>query len=105
MLTDNIIFDGKQNLNKLKAEIISQNPKKILMISLTEIPQELNELKSFSNLELIYADLTEDFVKKIAETDKIMLVSKIQSTNADSYKQIRDIIKTQNKNIIFDVLV
>ena len=105
MLTENIIFDGIKNIDKLKAEIISQSPKKILMISLTEIPQELNELKSFSNLELIYADLTEGFVKKIAEADKIMLVSKVQSTNADAYKQIRDVIKNQNKNILYDVLV
>ena len=106
MLTDNIIFDAQNNTLRLKSEILSCEPNKVLLVSFLKMPQELlNNLQNINNTEIIYADISHEFINKLAKFNKIILFSKIGETNSDAYKEIRNIIKKQNKEIVADVLI
>ena len=105
-LSNNIIFDGLNNVDTIGINLLSYKPKKILLIALTQLPQDfVNKIQKIPNAEITYADITPEFVDKIANSDKIIIVSKIQVTNKDSYKKIHNIINKQNKTIEYDILV
>jgi capsular polysaccharide biosynthesis protein len=106
MLTDNIILDIDKNADVVVTKIFSYNPKKILVIPMLQLPNGiLNKFKALSNCDVMYPDLSKEFIEKISSSDKIILVSQISKTRAETYKNMREIIKNQNKNIIFDVLM
>lgn len=105
MLTDNIIFDGLEKTNNIPVKIRSYNPQKVLIISFAQLPSDfLNAIQSIPNCGVVYYN-NDDFIDKASVADKIILMSKIDITDADSYKIVRDIIKTQKKDIIYDVLI
>ena len=106
MIGNNIIYDCTKNLDSVRADLLGYTKQQVLIVSLEQLPQDLIlNLKSLPNTELIYADLSEDFVNKIASADNVVLISKIQSTSSESYKQIKNIIKKQQKEIIYDILL
>ena len=106
MLSDNIIYDGINNIDEVKTEVLGFKPQKVLLVSLTELTQNfINSIQLISNAEIVYADLTDEFIDKIAASDEIMIISKIKNTNSDIYKNVQKIIKKQNKNISSDILV
>ena len=106
MIGNNVIYDCEKNIDTIKAEIIGYKPKKVLLISLTQLQNSLlSDLQKIPNSELIYADITSEFVDKIASAENIMLISNIGVTSSVSYKQIKDIVKKQNKEIISDILL
>ena len=96
MLTDNIVYDGINCVDSVKVEILGYDPKKVLLVSLTQLPQKcVNEIQSLSNVKVIYADLTKEFINEINASDKIMVVSKIQVTT--SYVKDNRKIKVENE--------
>ena len=106
MIGNNVIYDFANNLDSVKAEILGYAGKKVLLISLVKLPQDIvTGIKSFPDTELVYPDLSVEFVNKIASVDNVVLISKIQSTSSESYKQIKNIIKKQQKEIIHDILL
>lgn len=106
MIGNNVIYDCEKNIDTIKAEIIGYKPKKVLLISLTQLQNSLlSDLQKIPNSELIYADITSEFVDKIASAENIMLISNIGVTSSVSYKQIKNVIKKQKKEILSDILV
>lgn len=106
MLTNNIIFDGLNKLSLIETKCYTFNPKKVLCISFEQLPDSLlNIFKNLPNTNVIYYDGTKNFMDRVKEAEKIVLVSKINSTDASSYKIVREVVNTQQKEIIFDVLI
>ena len=65
----------------------------------------VENIRNINNLEVVYADISQDFITKLSSVSKVMLLSKIGDTNSETYKEIRSIVKKQNKEIVADVLV
>ena len=106
VLSDNIIYDGFNDFDKIKIEILGNRPKKVLLVSLVQLSQNIiDKIRSISNADIVYADLTDEFIDKISENSHIIMVSKIQDTNTDTYKKVKNLIIKQNKNITCDILV
>ena len=106
MLTDNIIFEGKKKQNLIETKIYSYNPQKVLCLSFEQLPDSILEtLKNLPNVNIAYYDGTKDFMDKVNTADKIVLTSKINVTDANSYKIVKEVITTQQKEIIFDILI
>ena len=106
MLTNNIIFDGIKNINKARTIIRSYNPKKVLILSLVQLPNEvITALQNIPNATVVYCNNNYDFIDSISAADKIVLISKIFITDSDTYKTIKNIIKNQQKEVIYDILV
>ena len=106
MLTDNIIFEGINKLNTIENKCYGYDPKKVLVLSFVQLPNNMiNSLQNLPNTSVTYYSGTKDYMDKIKTADKIVLVSKIEVTDAETYKTIRETIKNQQKEIIFDVLI
>ena len=106
MLTNNIIFDGLKKPNLVGDICYSYNPKKVLILSFVQIPNAIiNALQNVSNINIAYCNGTRDYMDKINASDKIILLSKLDITDAEAYKFVRETIKNQQKDIIYDVLI
>ena len=106
MLTNNIIFDGINKQALIETKLYSYNPKKVLALSLVQLPQSfINSVQSLPNTHIAYCNQTKDFIDKIMVADKIVLISKLGITDAESYKVVRDVIKNQQKEVAYDILM
>ena len=106
MLSNNIIFDGIKELPNLEIDIYSFNPQDVFVLSFEQLPDEMKKsLQKISNVSFSYYDGKKDFVDKISNADKIILISKINSTNADSYKLVRKVLQNKNKDLLYDILI
>lgn len=106
MLTNNIIFDGTQKLNIIEDKCYGYDPKKVLLLSFVQLPNAMiDSLQKLPNTSVTYYSSTKDYMNKIKVADKIVLASKIEITDAETYKTIRETIKNQQKEIIFDILM
>ncbi|MBR6127110.1 hypothetical protein IKQ21_05435 [bacterium] len=105
-ISNNVIYNGLENVDSIKAEILGYDPDKILLISLVQLPQDfINNVQTLSNAKVVYANLTKDFLQEISSSKKIMIISKIQVTSTDLYKKIESIIEKQNKVNVQDILI
>ena len=106
MLTNNIIFDGINKQALIETKLYSYNPKKVLALSFVQLPQSfINSVQSLPNTHIAYYNQTKDFIDKIMVADKIVLISKLGITDAESYKVVRDVIKNQQKEVAYDILM
>ena len=106
ILSNNIIYNGFNDFDRIKIEILGYRPQKILLISLEKLSMDIiNSIRAISNADIVYADLTDEFIDTVSATDKIIMISKIQDTNIDIYKKIKNFIVKQNKKIICDILI
>lgn len=104
MLTNNTLFDAIDKAKTIENKCYGFNPKKVLILSFVQLPVAfVNRLQTVPNVNITYYNDTRDFIDKISVADKIVLISKIEVTDAKLYKEVREIIKDQKKDIIYDV--
>lgn len=106
MLTNNALFDAIDKVKKIENKCYGFNPKKVLILSFIQLPMSfINKLQTVPNVNIMYYNETRDFIDKISAADKIVLISKIDVTDTESYKDVREVIKDQQKDIIYDVVL
>ena len=106
MLTNNIIFDGENKQELIENISYGFNPQKILCLSFEQLSESLTQkLQNLPNTNIEFFNGVKEATDEIIRADKIILISKINVTDTYTYKIIRDIIKSQQKNIIYDVLI
>ena len=104
MLSNNTLFNATDKVKKIENRCYGFNPQKVLILSFVQLPIAfINRLQSIQNVNIAYYNDTREYIDRISAADKIVLISKIDVTDAESYKDVRDIIKDQNKDIIYDV--
>ena len=88
------------------AYLITNKNKKILFAFCDSIPASLREkFKAFSNISFIKAGISYSFSSAIQNSDEIILFAKIGQTPSEDYKIIKNMIKDNNKEIAYEVLV
>lgn len=105
-LTNNIIFNAQNKQDLLETLCYSYNPKKILILSFVQLPNTmLNGLQDLPNINVAYYNGAREFLDKVNMADKIVLISKVGVTDKDKYITVKDAIKNQKKEIIYDALL
>ena len=106
MLTNNTLFDATDKFKKIENKCYCFNPKKVLILSFVQLPMSfISRLQTVPNVRITYYNDTRDYIDNISAADKIVLISKIDVTDAEPYKDVREVIKDQQKDIIYDVLI
>ncbi len=104
MLTNKTLFDAIDKAKKIENKCYGFNPQKVLVLSFVQLPMAfINRFQVLPNVSIAFYNGTREYIDKISAADKIILISKIDITDAELYKDVRDIIKDQNKDIIYDV--
>ena len=106
MLGNDIIYDIDKELKKLKSILFVNKQEKIGIITFEKIPSEIStRLQDFRNISIKQADLSEKFSEDMLDSEKFILFEKINSTDTEDYKLVKQMIEDINKEIICEVLL
>ena len=106
MLGDNIIYDGENDFTDIKVQLLANKDTKIACILFEDLSSFMSsQLKDFSNISFIKADISSEFVDKLNHAKDVVLFCSINKTNAKFYKQIKLMLNEMKKNIVLEVLV
>ena len=106
MLGDNIIYNLENDFSDLKLFLLANEDKKVSIAVFENIPQNIvSDLQAFKNVNLIRADISNEFVKDIKSSQEIVLFASVGKTNSKLYKQIKMMLSEMNKQIAQEVLI
>lgn len=108
VLGENIIYDLKKELLKLKSIIFVNNSKfgKTLLVTLSDIsPEDLNLLRSIKNIKIIKSDISDDFINVLREYKNVILLEKIGDSDIEEYRTVKQIIESMRNEILTEVLI
>lgn len=106
MLGDNIIYNLEDDFSDLKLYLLANQDKKVSIAVFDNISQNIAEhLQAYKNVNLVRADITEEFVQNIKNSDEVVVLTSIGKTNSKLYKQIKTMLLEMKKNIAVEVLV
>lgn len=106
MLGNDVIYDVNKELKKLKSILFVNKQEKIGIITFEKIPSEIStRLQDFRNISIKQADLSEKFSEDMLDSEKFILFEKINSTDTEDYKLVKQMIEDMNKEIICEVLL
>ena len=106
MLSNNTIFDGLNKQCLIETNCYSYDPQKVFVLSFVQIPNTmLTSFQNLPNVNIAFYNGTSDFLSQANSADKIVLISKVGSTNADSYKTVKNALKNKQKEVVYDILI
>lgn len=106
MLGDNIIYNIDNDFSDLKLLLLANQDKKIATVYFENIPGNIEEqLKAYRNLSLVKADISNEFVQSVKNSDEILIFATIGNTNSKFYKQIKTMLTEMNKKVALECLI
>ncbi len=106
MLGDNIIYDLEEDFSDLKLLLLANTDKHMSIVTFENIPNNiLSKFENIRNINFVKADISNEFVNKIAASDKLILIVSVGKTNSKFYKQIKSMLGEMNKNIISEAII
>ena len=106
MLGDNIIYNSEKDFINLKRILLTNQDKKITLVAFEQLPASLlDKLKDYKNLNMVQADISNNFVNGVEKASDVVLFASVNKTDAELYKQVKQMINEMNKNILREVLV
>ena len=105
-LSDDIIYNLEKEFKQFCAYLITNKNKKILFAFCEGIPVDFSEkFKAFANISIIQAGISDTFLSAIQNSDQVVMFAQIGKTNSDDYKIIKNMVKENNKQIMYEVLI
>ena len=106
MLGDNIIYNSEKDFINLKRTLLTNQNKNITLVAFEQLPASLiDKLKDYKNLNMVQADISNSFVNGVEKAYDVVLFASVNKTDAELYKQVKQMINEMNKNILREVLV
>ena len=106
MLGDNIIYNLEDDFSDLKLYLLANQDKKDSIAVFENISQNIAEqLQAYKNVNLVKADITEEFVQNIKNSDEVVVLTSIGKTNSKLYKQIKMMLAEMKKDVAIEALV
>ncbi len=106
MLGENIIYNIENDFSDLKLLLLANQDKKIATVCFENIPSNIEEqLKAYRNLSLVKADISNEFVQSVKNSDEILSFATIGKTNSKFYKQIKTMLTEMNKKVALECLI
>ena len=106
MLGDNIIYNLEDDFSDLKLYLLANQDKKVSIAVFENISQNIAEqLQAYKNVNLVKADITEEFVQNIKNSDEVVVLTSIGKTNSKLYKQIKMMLAEMKKDVAIEALV
>lgn len=106
MLGDKVIYNLEEDFSDLKLLLLANADKFINIVTFEDIPNNIfSRFENIRNINFIKADISNEFVNSIANSNKVILIPSVGKTNAKFYKQIKSMLNEMNKNILVEALV
>lgn len=104
MLGDEILYDLQNNTDELKMLLLANQDKRISLVTFGNLPYEI-DIKGFTNIQLLEADISSNFINGVSATDAVILFAQVGQTNSKLYKQTKSLLNDIKKPVIKEVLV
>ena len=105
-LGENIIYNLEKEFKHFCAYLITNKNKKILFAFCGNTPTVLGgKFKQYTNISIVQAGITDSFSSAIQDSDEIVLFAQLGQTPSEDYKIIKNMIKENNKQISYEVLI
>lgn len=104
MLSDNTLYDLKNNIDELKLLLLSNQDKRLALVTFGDLTYEI-DIKGFNNITSLDADISNEFINGINRSDEVILFVEIGKTDSKLYKQTKELLSNINKNILKEVLL
>lgn len=104
MLGDEILYDLKNNTDELKMLLLANQNKRLALVAFGNLPYEI-DIKGFKNLQLVEADISNNFINTVNVADATILFAQVGQTNSKLYKQTKSLLNDIKKPILKEVLV
>lgn len=105
-LGDEVIYNIEKDFFDLQVYLLANSHKKICFVMFDNIsPDIIGKLNEYKNIKFVKADLNQNFVNDIENSQDVVLIAKIGVTEANLFKQIKSVLIQLNKNIAKEVLV
>lgn len=106
MLGDDIIYNIEKDFIDLKTILLAEKKEKISIVVFEGISESvINQLKEFTNINFVKADISSEFEQGIENSNKIIITANVGQTDSRLYKKIKQLLEKMNKKIIAEVLV
>lgn len=106
MLGDKVIYNLEDDFSDLKLLLLANADKLINIVTFENIPDNIfSKFENIRNINFIKADISNEFVNSISNSNSVILISSVGKTNSKLYKQIKALLNEMNKNIITEVLI
>lgn len=106
MLGDKVIYNLEEDFSDLKLLLLANADKLIHIVTFENIPDNIfSKFENIRNINFIKADISNEFVNSISNSNSVILISSVGKTNSKLYKQIKALLNEMNKNIITEVLI
>lgn len=105
-LNNDIIYNLEKEFKQFCAYLITNKNKRVLFAFCCDIPVGLSEkFKIFNNISIVQAGISESFSAAIQNSDQVVLFAQIGKTNSEDYKIVKNMIKDNNRQIMYEVLI
>ena len=106
MLGDDVIYNLRKDFVNLKRTILTNQNKQIALVTFEQIsPTALEKLQTITTSSIIQADISKEFVNAIDSFSDIIVIASINKTDAELYKQVKQMLKDMNKSVLKEVLI
>ena len=106
MLGDDVIYNLRKDFVNLKRTILTNQNKQIALVTFEQIsPTALEKLQTITTSSIIQADISNEFVNAIDSFSDIIVIASINKTDAELYKQVKQMLKDMNKSVLKEVLI
>jgi len=106
MLGDNVLYNLEKDFTDLQIDLLANKDKQIAVVVFAKITEAMiRRLQSYKNIKFVRADISDEFLTSISESEDIMTIAKVGETDAKFYKQIKLVLTKTGKNVIKETLV
>ena len=106
MLGDEIIYNIEKDFIDLKSILLAEKKEAISVILFENINNHItDELQKYKNINIVKADISDEFEKGIENSDKVIIIAQIAKTDSRLFKKVKQLFERMNKKVIAEVLV
>lgn len=104
-LGEKIIYNTEKNMDDLKILLLSNQNERISVIAFEGFPTYLLQTINLSpNIKIVEAEINQQTINEITNSDKLILAGKIGATPKKIYQQIKTICTETNKKITAEII-
>ena len=105
-VNDANFYKDNNSLFNIQKLLVNYNNKNITCIVFDTLEQKIiNILSEFKNLNIVKASISTSFIDNINQCDSVILMLRLNETDANLYKSVKETLNIRNKQILKEILV
>ncbi len=106
MLGDEIVYNIEKDFIDFKSILLAEKKEALSVILFENVSNHImDELHKYKNINIVKADISDEFEKGIENSNKVITIAQIAKTDSRLFKKVKQLLERMNKKIIVELLV